>query len=59
MKIRSYRSVWDAVADSPEEAAHLKLRGPLADRVRPRRRFCVYGPVLRVGRYTGLPRVWE
>ena len=29
MKIRSYRSVWEAIADSPEEAAHLKLRAQL------------------------------
>ena len=31
MKIHSYRSVWDAIADSPEEAAHLKLRAQLMD----------------------------
>ena len=31
MKIHRYRSVWDAIADSPEEAAHLKLRAQLMD----------------------------
>ena len=31
MKIHSYRSVWDAIAASPEEAAHLKLRAQLMD----------------------------
>ncbi len=34
MKIRSYRSVWDAIADSPEEAAHLKLRSQLMDAIK-------------------------
>ena len=34
MKIRSYRSVWDAIADSPEEAAHLKLRAQLMDAIK-------------------------
>ena len=34
MKIRSYRSVWDAIADSPEEAANLKLRAQLMDAIK-------------------------
>ena len=31
MKIDIYQSVWDAIADSPEEAANLKLRSQLMD----------------------------
>ena len=31
MEIHTYRSVWDAIADSPEEAANLKLRSQLMD----------------------------
>ena len=31
MKIRSYRNAWEAIAGSPEEAAHLKLRAQLMD----------------------------
>ena len=34
MKIRSYRSVWDAIADSPEEAVNLKLRSQLMDAIK-------------------------
>ena len=34
MKIRSYQSVWDAIADSPEEAANLKLRSQLMDAIK-------------------------
>ena len=34
MKIHSYRSVWDAISDSPEEAAHLKLRAQLMDAIK-------------------------
>ena len=29
MEIHTYRSVWDAIADSPEEATNLKLRSQL------------------------------
>lgn len=31
MKTDTYQSVWDAIADSPEEAANLKLRSQLMD----------------------------
>ena len=31
MKIDTYRSVWDAISDSSEEAANLKLRSQLMD----------------------------
>ncbi|MXW49435.1 MAG: XRE family transcriptional regulator [Gammaproteobacteria bacterium] len=31
METRAYESVWDAIADSPEEAANLKLRSQLMD----------------------------
>ena len=31
MKIDTCQSVWDAIADSPEEAANLKLRSQLMD----------------------------
>ena len=31
MKIHTFQSVWDAIADSPEEAANLKLRSQLMD----------------------------
>lgn len=31
MKIYTYKSVWDAIADSQEEAANLKLRSQLMD----------------------------
>lgn len=31
MKINTYQSVWDAIADSPGEAANLKLRSQLMD----------------------------
>ena len=31
MKIDTYQSVWDAIADSSEEAANLKLRSQLMD----------------------------
>jgi predicted XRE-type DNA-binding protein len=34
MKMHRYRSVWDAIADSPEEAAHLKLRAQLMDAIK-------------------------
>ena len=34
MEIRTYRSVWDAIADSPEEAANLKLRSQLMDAIK-------------------------
>lgn len=33
-KIHTYRSVWDAIADSPEEAANLKLRSQLMDAIK-------------------------
>ena len=33
MEIHTYRSVWDAIADSPEEAANLKLRSQLMDAI--------------------------
>ena len=31
MKAHAYRNVWDAIADSPEEAANLKMRSQLMD----------------------------
>lgn len=31
MKIDTYQSIWDAIADSSEEAANLKLRSQLMD----------------------------
>lgn len=31
MKTDTYQSVWDAIADSPEEAANLRLRSQLMD----------------------------
>ena len=31
METQAHRSVWDAIADSPEEAANLKLRSQLMD----------------------------
>ena len=34
MEIHTYRSVWDAIADSPEEAANLKLRSQLMDAIK-------------------------
>ena len=34
MEIHSYRSVWDAVADSPEEAANLRIRSHLMDAIK-------------------------
>ncbi len=34
MEIHTYRSVWDAVADSPEEAANLKLRSQVMDAIK-------------------------
>ena len=33
MEIHTYRSVWDAVADGPDEAAKLKLRSRLMDAI--------------------------
>ena len=33
-EIHTYRSVWDAIADSPEEAANLKLRSLLMDAIK-------------------------
>ena len=32
-KIESYASVWDAIADTPEEAANLRLRADLMDKI--------------------------
>ena len=32
-KIESYVSVWDAIADTPEEAANLRLRSELIDKI--------------------------
>ena len=32
-KIESYASVWDAIADTPEEAANLRLRAELIDKI--------------------------
>ena len=34
MEIHTYRSVWDAIADSPAEAANLKLRSLLMDAIK-------------------------
>lgn len=34
MEIHTYQSVWDAIADSPEEAANLKLRSQLMDAIK-------------------------
>ena len=34
MKTHSYRSVWDAIADSPEEAANLRIRSHLMDAIK-------------------------
>ena len=31
MKVDTYQNVWDAIADSPEEAANLKIRSQLMD----------------------------
>ena len=31
---KSYASVWDAIADSPEEAANLRLRSELMDKIK-------------------------
>ena len=33
LKIESYASVWDAIADTPEEAANLRLRSELIDKI--------------------------
>ena len=33
MQMHTYRNVWDAVADSPEEAANLTIRSQLMDRI--------------------------
>ena len=33
-EIHTYQSVWDAIADSPEEAANLKLRSLLMDAIK-------------------------
>lgn len=33
-EIHTYQSVWDAIADSPEEAANLKLRSQLMDAIK-------------------------
>ena len=33
-EIHTYQSVWDAIADSPEEAANLKLRSQLMDGIK-------------------------
>ena len=32
-KIDSYASVWDAITDTPEEAANLRLRSELMDKI--------------------------
>ena len=32
-KIESYASVWDAIADTPEEAANLRVRSELMDKI--------------------------
>ena len=32
-KIESYASVWDAIADTPEEAANLRVRSDLMDKI--------------------------
>ena len=33
-EVHTYRSVWDAIADSPEEATNLKLRSLLMDAIK-------------------------
>ena len=33
LKIDSYSSVWDAISDTPEEAANLRLRSELMDKI--------------------------
>ena len=33
-EIHTYQSAWDAIADSPEEAANLKLRSQLMDAIK-------------------------
>lgn len=33
MKMREFKNVWDAIADSPEEAANLTLRSDLMDQI--------------------------
>ena len=33
MEVHTYRSVWDAITDGPEEAANLKLRSQLMDAI--------------------------
>ena len=33
-EIHTYRSVWDAIADNPEEADNLKLRSQLMDAIK-------------------------
>lgn len=33
LKIEKFDSVWDAIADSPEEAANLRLRSDLMDEI--------------------------
>jgi predicted XRE-type DNA-binding protein len=32
-KVETYASVWDAIADTPEEAANLRLRSELMDKI--------------------------
>ena len=32
-KVKTYASVWDAIADSPEEAANLRLRSALMQKI--------------------------
>jgi predicted XRE-type DNA-binding protein len=32
-KTESYASVWDAIADTPEEAANLRVRSELTDEI--------------------------
>lgn len=33
LKTESYASVWDAIADTPEEAANLRVRSDLMDKI--------------------------
>lgn len=33
LKVRKYTSVWDAIADSPEEAENLRLRAEVMDQI--------------------------
>ncbi len=33
VEVRTYSSVWDAIADSPEEGSNLKLRAQLMDAI--------------------------